>query len=84
MPQQFTRRKKIVKFTESSILIFTIGFFNRFCKKFSLVKRFSVRFIYLPVQSTNFGFFIFCRFYWTSSETYRAYVECIELLVKFL
>ena len=52
-----THKKKFVKYTESSELIFATGFFSKFYKKLSLINTFSVRFIYLPVKSTKLGFF---------------------------
>ena len=84
MPINLHIEKTFVKFTRSSVHIFTIWLFSRFYKKFISVNRFSVLFTFLPVKSTKLGFFLYSilRFYWTPSEAYKGSVDWPGLIAK--
>ena len=75
--------KRSVKFTGSSVLIWTTWLFSKFYKKLSSINRFSVQYNCVQYNQLNSDFFVFSRFYWTLSETYRKFVNWTQLLVKF-
>ena len=73
---------RFVKFTGSLVLIFQLEFLVYFTK--SSVQ--STEFLYVSrgVQWNllNLDFFVFCKIYWTLSETYKRFADWIRFLVK--
>ena len=58
-------KKRFVKFTKSSVLIFIIWLASRFYQKFSSINKFSVRFTCCRIVSTELGIFpCFVDFTW--------------------
>ena len=75
--------KRSVKFTGSSVLIWTTWLFSKFYQKLSSINRFSVRFTQRPVKSTEYEKTKLSWLYCTLSELYRKSVDWTQLLVKF-
>ena len=76
--------KRSVKFTGSSVLIWTTWLFSKFYQKLSLINRFSVRFTQRPVKSTEYEKIrVKSCLYCTLSELYRKSVDWTQLPVNF-